>query len=88
MTRMPPVKALPDAYELAVENERRTWNALHRLKRTDVRYPEALAQWRAAADGIGIAVEVLLRFSEKIPKKKPKGRTMPVAERAQSLRLA
>ena len=47
----------PQAYQLAVEHERKCWDALHSLKRTDVRYPQALLQWRAAADGIGVAAE-------------------------------
>jgi hypothetical protein len=50
-----------DAYALALERERIAWEALHRLKRTDQRYAEALAEWRAAADSIGIAAEQLIK---------------------------
>lgn len=52
-----------NAYSLALEWERIAWDALHSLKRTDPRYAEALAEWRVAADSIGIVAEQLLKTS-------------------------
>lgn len=42
----------PDAYALALEQEREAWQILHGTPRSDPRYAKALADWQAAADRI------------------------------------
>lgn len=59
MNTVPTLAHRGDVYALALELERIAWDALHGPKRTDPRYAEALAEWRTAADGIGIAAEHL-----------------------------
>jgi ferric-dicitrate binding protein FerR (iron transport regulator) len=48
----------PDAYTLALQQERQAWNALVDLQRTHPEYAEALSRWRAAADSIDVALRV------------------------------
>ena len=57
------VKPTPDAYDLALAQERQSWIALHNLQRTDPGYAAALTRWRDAADSIGMAAEQLLKRS-------------------------
>lgn len=55
----------PDAYELALEEERRAWEVLHGTPRTDPGFAKALSDWRAAADRIGVEAEKLLKNHRK-----------------------
>jgi hypothetical protein len=55
------LKSAPDAYDLALAQEREAWQALHHLQRTDPAYAAALLRWRNAADSIGIAAELLVK---------------------------
>jgi len=50
----------PNAYALALENERAAWQVLRGTARTDPRYGPALSEWQAAADRIGAEGEKLL----------------------------
>ena len=51
----------PDAYALALEQERKAWHVLHGMPRSDPRYAQALSDWQAATDRIGIESEKLLK---------------------------
>lgn len=55
------MKPTPDAYDLALAQERQCWHALHNLRRTDPGYAAALSRWREAADSIGRAAEQLAK---------------------------
>jgi DNA-binding NarL/FixJ family response regulator len=50
----------PNAYALALASERAAWQVLHGLSLTDSTYAQALSEWQAAADRIGIEAEKLL----------------------------
>lgn len=63
---VPQVDPPPDAYAVALEQERRAWDALHRMPRSDPRYAEALSEWQAAADRIGVVAEKLLKREPKL----------------------
>lgn len=54
-----------NAYSLALEQEDRTWQILHGMPRSDPRYPQALSDWQAAADRIGLEAEKLLKQRPK-----------------------
>lgn len=54
-----------NAYSLALEHEDRTWQILHGMPRSDPRYPQALSDWQAAADRIGLEAEKLLKRHPK-----------------------
>jgi hypothetical protein len=55
-----------DTYEVAVEQERRAWQVLHGLPRSDARYAQALSDWQAAADRIGAEAEKPLKHHPKL----------------------
>ena len=80
-SNMPASSTGPGPYELAVEHENKCWNALHSLKREDVRYADALVQWRAAADAIGVAAEMLLPRAGKPLIKAPVKRALRLRSR-------
>jgi hypothetical protein len=48
-----------NAYSLALEQEDHAWQVLHAVPRSDARYAQALADWQAAADRIGVEAEKL-----------------------------
>ena len=50
----------PNAYALALENERTAWQVLQGIPRTDSRFAQALSGWQAAADRIAAEAEKLL----------------------------
>jgi DNA-binding NarL/FixJ family response regulator len=50
----------PNAYALALENERAAWRVLHGISRTDPQYTQILVQWQSAADRIAIEADMLL----------------------------
>lgn len=55
----------PDAYLLALEQERRAWQVLQGMRRSDPQYAKALADWQAAADRVGPEAEKLLKHHPK-----------------------
>lgn len=60
------MKSAPDAYALALAQERQSWIALHDLQRGDPGYAAALSRWRDAADSISIAMEQLVKKSPRL----------------------
>jgi hypothetical protein len=51
-------------YDSDIVRERNAWYSLHQLKRDDPGYPIALAEWRAAADGLSaLTLKVLEKKS-------------------------
>jgi hypothetical protein len=63
--KVPRVGPPPDAYAFALEEERRAWQVLQGMPRSDPRYAQALAEWQAAADRIGAVAEELLKRQPK-----------------------
>jgi DNA-binding NarL/FixJ family response regulator len=55
----------PDAYALALVEERRLWQVLQGMPRSDPRHAEALSDWQAAADRISVEGEKLLKAHPK-----------------------
>lgn len=54
-----------NAYSLALEQESRAWQVLQGITRSDPRFAEAVSDWRAAADRIGVEAEKLLKHHPK-----------------------
>jgi hypothetical protein len=78
------VKSAPDAYDLALAQERQAWQALHNLQRTDPGYAAALSRWREAADNIGIAAEQLVKRAAPATAVRPR---IPMAVKKTALEL-
>jgi two-component system response regulator DesR len=49
-----------EVYALTLENERKAWQVLHAMPRSDRRYAQAVSEWQAAADQINVEAGKLL----------------------------
>ena len=65
-----------NAHSLALEQESRAWQILHGISRIDPQYPQALSDWQAAADRIGVEAEKLLKLHRQ-PRPASPGMAVP-----------